>query len=772
MKRKILLLLTFVFALNAFTFSQDNCQLKIKGKVIDEHDSSALAFSNIYVLASYRGVVSDLNGNFSLEGLCPGEYQLVISHVGCNPDTLSIDLKTSIDRTFYLEHHWEELQTVDIDGESYKSSQSVNRLTEIDLMNRQSQSFADVLEAVNGVQSLKTGANISKPVINGFSANRIQIINAGLTHESQQWGDEHAPEIDPFMASDYTVIKGASALKYGGGALGGFVLVEPKPLRREAGIEGQFDGVFASNNRLMNASILLEGSLEKIPAFSWRAQLSGKRSAAVQTPDYYQSNTATEALNFSLSTAYFHDRWKAELNYSQFNENIGIFSGAHIGNLTDLRRLIDGGDPADIHQENSGYIIDRPKQSIQHETVNLDWRYYLDEHNQLSVKIGRQFNIREEFDKDQPRNRDLVALDIPEMSLSLESYLADLSWKYEKPKQLKIESGFNYRNKENSVNSFIDFIPDYQSNEIGAFSVLNKKMGKWQFEGGLRLNYKEFEVSKVTQSGIVNHALNFTTYHGSLSARRQFFDRFETDFTYTYSERAPEINELFGEGLHHGTASIESGNRDIRKERMQELSAGVSTHFGKLKSNSYLYAKYIEDFIYLKAEGLQLTIRGAFPAFSWNNTDALISGFDQQFNYPITENLSLESKWSFVWGSNLSDDNYLIFMPANRTTNNLIYRFRLKKNAASKMSVRFGQQYVFRQNRFNEAEEIAASPEAYQLFHASVQMPIISNDLWRAKLSVSVHNLFNTKYRDYLNRFRYFTDAQGRNINIHLKINF
>jgi iron complex outermembrane receptor protein len=404
--------------------------------------------------------------------------------------------------------------------------------------------------------------------------------------------------------------------------------------------------------------------------------------------------------------------------------------------------------------------------------LNLDWSYYFDEHNQLTIKAGRQFNIREEFDKEQPRNQDLVALDIPEMSLSLESYLADLSWTHEKSKGMKVESGFNFRNKENRVNSFIDFIPDYQSNEIGAFSVLSKKLKKWEFEGGVRLNHKNFEVSKITQRGVEDYDLDFTTYHASLSGKRQLFNRFESDLTYTYSERAPEINELFGEGLHHGTASIETGNRDIQKERMQELSVGVKTDFGKLSSTTYLYVKYIEDFIYLKADGIQLTIRGAFPTFSWNNTDALIKGVDKQLKYPITENLSLESKWSFIWGNNVSQGDYLIFMPANRTMNNLVYRFKLTKNASSKMTVRLGQQYVFSQNRFNESEEIATPPQAYQLFHASLNVPLINNGLLNAKMSVSVQNIFNTKYRDYLNRFRYFTDAQGRNINIHLKINF
>ena len=38
-------------------------------------------------------------------------------------------------------------------------------------------------------------------------------------------------------------------------------------------------------------------------------------------------------------------------------------------------------------------------------------------------------------------------------------------------------------------------------------------------------------------------------------------------------------------------------------------------------------------------------------------------------------------------------------------------------------------------------------------------------------LGASVFNLFNVRYRDYMNRFRYFSDEVGTNVVIRLKIN-
>jgi iron complex outermembrane receptor protein len=41
-----------------------------------------------------------------------------------------------------------------------------------------------------------------------------------------------------------------------------------------------------------------------------------------------------------------------------------------------------------------------------------------------------------------------------------------------------------------------------------------------------------------------------------------------------------------------------------------------------------------------------------------------------------------------------------------------------------------------------------------------------------ATLGFSVFNLLDTKYRDYLNRQRFYADEMGRNFQIQLKINY
>lgn len=132
--------------------------------------------------------------------------------------------------------------------------------------------LAQSLSRINGVTMLQTGNNISKPVIHGLHSNRILTINNGVRQEGQQWGNEHAPEIDPFVANKLTVIKGVDELKYGSDAIGGVVIVEPRALRRTAGYNFELNSLFFSNNSQYVVSGIFEQQLKSLPALTYRVQ--------------------------------------------------------------------------------------------------------------------------------------------------------------------------------------------------------------------------------------------------------------------------------------------------------------------------------------------------------------------------------------------------------------------------------------------------------------------------------------------------------------------
>jgi iron complex outermembrane receptor protein len=82
-----------------------------------------------------------------------------------------------------------------------------------------------------------------------------------------------------------------------------------------------------------------------------------------------------------------------------------------------------------------------------------------------------------------------------------------------------------------------------------------------------------------------------------------------------------------------------------------------------------------------------------------------------------------------------------------------------------------GTSFIDRQYRTPTNVDYVAAPNAYVLmnFDMGFVLPIKNQSI---TFNLVVDNLLNTTYRDYLNRFRYYSDELGRNISLKIKVPF
>ncbi|MFZ1717162.1 MAG: carboxypeptidase-like regulatory domain-containing protein, partial [Saprospiraceae bacterium] len=156
------------------------CNLTLKGKISDESTGFPLEFATILIKETQQGQVADSLGLFVMNQLCPGAYHLQISHLEGENEVIFIQLlrDTSLDIT--LHHHAELLNEISVHGtQQQTTSQSVNSISKDEIARNANKSLAELLEKISGVQSLKSGSGISKPVIHGLYGNRITILNNG-----------------------------------------------------------------------------------------------------------------------------------------------------------------------------------------------------------------------------------------------------------------------------------------------------------------------------------------------------------------------------------------------------------------------------------------------------------------------------------------------------------------------------------------------------------------------------------------------------------------
>jgi iron complex outermembrane receptor protein len=181
------------------------------------------------------------------------------------------------------------------------------------------------------------------------------------------------------------------------------------------------------------------------------------------------------------------------------------------------------------------------------------------------------------------------------------------------------------------------------------------------------------------------------------------------------------------------------------------------------------YANVIQDYIYLQPVlPASLTISGAFPTFHYQQANALFLGGDLDLKYRLFHALEVSAKASLLRVQNLENGPNFPMIPPNRYEAGLSYNFgnwgRLKGNYIQLIG-----QYTDQQRLALSVVDYMEIPKAYFLLNANVggKLKLSKNEL---NLGVNITNALNTKYRDYMDRFRYFSDALG--INIVFKIQY
>ncbi|WP_396224488.1 TonB-dependent receptor plug domain-containing protein, partial [Gemmatimonas sp.] len=197
---------------------------------------------------------TDGNGRFDLRDLPPQVVSLRVRALGYAPFVRDVDLRDA-DRllTVHLDVATTVLQEVavraDTAPERLSRVAATSTLDARTLAATRGQTLGETIKNLPGVTVIQFGPSIAKPVIRGLNSQRVLVLNGGLRQEDQQWGTEHAPNIDSFEADAVTVVRGAATVLYGPDALGGVVRVDHAALPDTGGLRGTVALNAFSNSR-------------------------------------------------------------------------------------------------------------------------------------------------------------------------------------------------------------------------------------------------------------------------------------------------------------------------------------------------------------------------------------------------------------------------------------------------------------------------------------------------------------------------------------------
>ncbi len=764
------LVVALFLGLPLFCLSQ-NCSLSVSGYVIDSGIDEPMTDVHIYLEEQQVGALSDDKGYFEIKELCEGHYHLLISHIGCEPQRIYLDIHQDTLLRLELDHSSIELGSVVISAKSTPAStQNRQSINEQSISDNASQNLANMLESISGVSTLKNGSGISKPVVHGLYGNRITILNNGVAQSGQQWGNDHSPEIDPLVANKISVIKGVGSLEYQGANLGSIVTVEPKKIDKEPHLHGRGSLFLESNGLGSGLNLQVQ---QYNPVIAWKINGTFKRSGDKHSANYYLRNTGNQEANIALQLEKaFSEKFHTDFYFSSFNTILGVLRGAHVGNITDLEFAFTRDEPY-FTEDHFIYSIDLPRQNVHHQLAKLHGKYLIDDSQILNLTLATQINSRREFDvRRGSRSK------FPSMSILQLSAFAEGKYQKEFSKDLVLKTGAQLNITDNTNDpetGILPLIPDFLSYEAAIYALLNKKIDKWFFEFGGRYDYV-YQYALVFSQTLPRDILRYNNHFHNTNVSSGFTYNPNHDFSLSfnagYASRNPAINELYSNGLHQGVSGIELGEKTLRSEHSLKTTLAANGHIKeKISFETLFYFQQIQDYIFLNPQDeIEVNIRGAFPVFKYEQADAQLYGFDINTHYQISKPLGLKFTYSYIKGKDISNNLPLINIPANNLTASLAYVIPSWKKFED-IEFELTNRYVFKQTDILPEQDFTTTPDAYNLigFQLASDIQLAQN---RMRVFTKVDNLLNVAYRDYLNRQRYFADDLGINVKFGLSLTF
>lgn len=783
----------------------DSCSCSISGTIVDFTTGEPIPFATIKMKNSTKGALTDQKGYFILKDLCETEFDLVISHVGYKNVIHHHDIyhtalvvKLAPDNMI--------LESVVVEGASIETgleSVTETKLSGKDLEDVKHESLGDILATITGVSTLKTGQNVVKPIIHGLHSNRVLIINNGIRHESQGWGEEHAPEIDASLAENISLVKGAAAVKYGPDAMGGVIIINPPKMELTTDhLHGEAGITAATNGRALNGDLLLQQGYKD---FAWMGQLAGRYQGDLKAPDYQLTNTGARDLSYTLGTRYHKGNYDFSLYYSHVQQQLGILRGSVVGNMTDLDQALRASKP--FNTKKFSYDINNPHQDVSHDFLRFKGVYNWP-NSQMDVQYGFQINRRKEFDVRRGTNNKRPSID-----LELFTHSLDIDWQH--PSWLGWEGTIGaqllYQDNNNLPGTnTIPFVPNYNNSRFGLYLSESKQLGNITFETGIRYDHQYSDVrGRDNNNAIYKNTLAYQSVTGLVGINFRLGEYSTLQSNIGTAWRPPNIAELYSYGRHNTIIEYglwryeidDSGNAESLNHVLNENTRPVNNEIGVKWVNTYNYTvadqsleftgfiNYLSNYLYAKPSGIAADVRGPLPFYTYDQTDAVYFGLDG--SYILKHNNSWQSRLtgSYLYAGDVKHDDVFIGIPANRISYKLLFNENNTLNL-DRIDASIEGNYTFKQYRHPHVVTVAdiqeaqrtgenifdgdasnfdfiAAPEGYFLLNAKVHITV-----QQFILGLQVKNMLNNSYRSYTNLMRYFANEPGINFLFSVRYKF
>jgi iron complex outermembrane recepter protein len=514
------------------------------------------------------------------------------------------------------------------------------------LVLRRASTLGETLKGLPGVSSSYFGPNASRPTIRGLDGERVTILsNAGASVDASTVSFDHAVPIDPLIVERFEVLRGPSSLLYGGASIGGVVNALDNRIPKSAapGTSGSAELRWGGAPRELAGAALIESGNEKfrlhVDAFQrensdQQVPLHTPVERGLPLPETRKvRNSSATAQGGAVGGSLFFDQGYVGLSADTLDNRYGTVAEADVRIKMQRKHL---GLASEI----------KPKDSaVRSVRAQFNHTHYQHEEIDGDGLVGTTFKVSGNSLRTEAEHHRIGAF--------------------------KGVLGTQLESTRFSALGDEAFVPSTHTRKQALFLL---EEASWA-GGTITLGARAERVQVESQGDADAQTLQFgpaQSRHfglGSLALSNLFKPSLEWSLSagLSMNERAPTSFELYANGLHAATGTLETGDASLGKERGVHMELGSTWKSKHSMLRASLFATHFSRFILLDDSGTTRPVTQAnetqnIPLYNFKPVRAQLAGIEIEAQHRlITEPwiLDASSKLDLTRSRNLENHQAL-----------------------------------------------------------------------------------------------------------------
>lgn len=641
-----------------------------------------------------------------------------------------------------------------------KMATPVAVFTQEDLRANRSASIAETLTSLPGFHASFFGGGSVHPVIRGMSGNRVKVLHSGSDlMDVSSIGADHAITSEPFLSQRIEVLKGSATLLYGGGTIGGAINVIDSKIPMsvpEKGYDGelqyQYDSVSKGNIGSAgltlgqdNLALRIEGTKRYQSDYKQPAPLH--QGGSSRLAGSYQDNQSA-----NIGASWIFDDGYIGIGYGEQHRRYGLPGHTHFHD----------------HEEEHHHVSTRPPVTGHHHDHNHEYPDEQHEHGiPYIIMESKRWDLRGE------KSNPFAGVESVRFSAARTHYHHDEKEGHEVSTQFKNKGdelrfsfthqpilgwrgviGGQFNQRDFSAYGEEAYVPSTKTKNHALFLLEEYQLGDFRYELGFRQEWQSL-LNRETQK---NNKQNASSISAGLAWN--FTQDYFLNLSLSHTKRLPVAEELYANGVHAASRTIEKGDPNLTAEAANNIDIGITKVTGDIQFNISSYYNRINNYIYGQFTGTELN--NGYRSLQYVQNDAQFKGVEGNIDYYYNQDSLIGISGDYVRANLLHNNGNIPRIPAYRLSTYI--KHSITDNLTGQIRVdHFGKQ--------NKTADYETPTDAYNTVSLGSEY-IGYLDQTNYTLYAKINNIFDAKGKDSTSYIKDEMYLPGRNIILGATLTF